>query len=515
MPSATDGRRLIRGAEVLAHAGEAAPSRRDIWIEHGRIAALTEPGGAPFFSAPFETIEAPGRLAIPGLVNAHSHSYSALLRGTVPGEPLDLFVMQAMARPVPRSMAMVRAACLLHALEMLRRGITAQVDHLRYGALPGVEPVGTALTAYRDIGLRSLVAPMYDDLSYLRSLPLDPARLPPAVRARWQAMTKPAPEAYFEAMGELLGCWRGDPLVGVVLGVDGPQRCSPRLLALTGEFMRAHGVGLHTHLLEARTQALMVPPDAHGSMVGYMDRHGLVGPGTSFAHFVWCTPRDMELAAERGATVSHNPVSNLHLGSGIAPLARLRAAGVNVGLGTDGQSGASMSVLEQAKFASLLSRVTDIDHAHWVDSRAAFAMATTGGARIFATARADLADAPPLGTLMPGAAADLALLDLRGLDWRPRGETYSHLVMYEAAHAVDTVLVAGDVVLEGGRATRLDEAALLAEVDELAAQDERDNAGGSDIARAERAVFAPLLREALARDLPAAQGGLDRFARLG
>ena len=118
-------------------------------------------------------------------------------------------------------------------------------------------------------------------------------------------------------------------------------------------------------------------------------------------------------------------------------------------------------------------------------------------------------------SLITALRPHLALLDLRGLDWRPRGETYSHLVMYEAAHAVDTVLVAGEVVLQGGHSTRLDEAALLAEVDELAAQDERDNAGGGDIARGERAVFEPLLREALARDLPAAQGGLDRFARLG
>ncbi len=342
-------RRCIRGAEVLRSAAQETPERADLWIEGGRIAAV---GGAAPFEAE-EEIDGRGCLAIPGLVNAHTHSQSALLQGAVRGEPLDLYVIRAIARRAPRSARAVHVSATLHAAAMLRRGITAHVDHLRDGLVPSVEGCSATLAAYRDIGIRATVAPMYEDRVYLDSLPPEAQALPAEVRARYQAAKRPPPREYFAVMEELLPRWRGaEARLDLLLGVDGPQRCTRELLEMTGEFAARHAIGLHTHLLEAKTQHLMAPADCGGSFVRYLDRFGLIGPKSSLAHFVWCTEDDIALAAERRVNVVHNPVSNLLLGSGVLPLERLLRAGVSVALGTDGQSGAVVSILDAAKLAS-------------------------------------------------------------------------------------------------------------------------------------------------------------------
>jgi len=495
-------RHCIRGAEVLRGAAQEAPGRADIWIEDGRIAALTVPGGKAFFETE-QQIDGSGCLAIPGLVNAHTHSQSALLQGTVLGEPLDLYVLRAIARRAPRSARAVHVSATLHAAAMLRRGITAHVDHLRDGLLPSVEGCSATLAAYRDIGIRATVAPMYEDRVYLDSLPPEAQALPPAVRARYQAAKRPPPREYFAVMEELLPRWRGaEGRLDLLLGVDGPQRCTRALLEMTGEFAARHAIGLHTHLLEAKTQHLMAPADCGGSFVRYLDRFGLIGPRSSLAHFVWCTEDDIALAAERRVNVVHNPSSNLLLGSGVLPLERLLRAGVSVALGTDGQSGAAVSILEAAKLASLISRVCNTDPARWVEARSVFRLATEGGAAV-------LGLAGQAGRLEPGARADLALIDVRGLEWQPRGNVYNHLVMYENGANVRTVLVEGEVVVRDGRCTRVDEAALLAEAQDIAAGLERANA--PLLADLER--DAPHLLGALraALDRPTA---LNRFTRL-
>jgi cytosine/adenosine deaminase-related metal-dependent hydrolase len=270
-------------------------------------------------------------------------------------------------------------------------------------------------------------------------------------------------------MESLVLRWRGlQERLDVMLGVDGPQRCTPRLLELTGEFAARHRLGLHTHLLEAKTQHLMAPADHGGSFVRYLARFGLVNERSSLAHFVWCTPDDIALAAEKKVNVVHNPQSNLILGSGIQPVSRLLEAGVRVALGTDGQSGAAVSILDQAKLASLLSRVADTDPSRWVAPRAAFRLATEGGA-------AAIGLPLELGRLAPGARADIALVDTVNAAWRPRGDVYHHLVMYENGSNVRLVLVEGELVLRDGRCTRIDEAALLEEAQAIAAQQAREN----------------------------------------
>lgn len=474
----------------------------DLWIADGRIAALL-PAGAP---APaegvVETLAVKEALVLPGMVNSHSHSYASLLRGTVPGAPLDLFVMEAMARRAPQSERLVEVAVLLQAVEMLKYGTTGVVDHFRYGAIPTVSAIGAAFAAYAQAGLRAAVAPMFEDKLYIDSMPIDQARLPAKVLDRWRAMRLRSPDQYFAMMEDVVAEWHTGDLSRVLIGVDGPQRCTPQLLEMTGRFAAKHSLGLHTHLLEAKTQALMAPAEHGGSFVAYLDRYGLIGPRSSLAHFVWCTDRDIELAAERRVNVVHNPVSNLLLGSGLQPAARLLEAGIPVALGSDSASCTGLSLFEQAKFAMLLSRISQPDCERWITAPQALRMATTNGAAV-------LGEPDTLGAIKVGARADLAILDMSKPTYHPLGDIWTQLVMYESGASVDTVLVGGEIVVRHGKCTRVNEADLLAEADELSKAYQAANAEFLAVAQAERQVFQPLVTEALQRS-----HSVDRFAHL-
>src|SRR5580704_7901300 len=156
----------------------------DLWIADGRIAAITPADAAPAFAGDYETCAFSNALVLPGLVNSHSHSASALQRGTSPGAPLDLYVMEAMSRRSLKTMQHVRVGVLIHAIEMLKHGITGVVDHFRGGPVPTVEAVSTVFQAYQDVGMRAVVAPMFEDKRYIDSLPIDQSRLPSDIRDR-------------------------------------------------------------------------------------------------------------------------------------------------------------------------------------------------------------------------------------------------------------------------------------------------------------------------------------------
>jgi 5-methylthioadenosine/S-adenosylhomocysteine deaminase len=474
----------------------------DVWIQDDRIAAVSPSDAPPPFIEEYETFRFRNAVLLPGLINSHSHSASVLQRGTVAGAPLDLFVMEAMSRRAKRTMEHVRIAALLHAVEMLKRGITGVVDHLRHGAIPTVEAVSAAMRAYDEIGMRAIVAPMYEDKRYIDSLPIDQHKLPPELLEKWLSSSPPPPEDYFAMMEEAVLESRGHDRVGVMLGVDGPQRCTAKLLEMAGNFADRHKVGLHTHLLEAKTQALMAPPEFVGSFVSYLHHFGLIGPNSSLAHFVWCTDRDIELAAELQVNVVNNPVSNLTLGSGIQPTARLLEAGVRVGLGTDGGSSSAISLLEQAKTSMLLSRISQIDCDRWITAPMALRMACEGGAGV-------LGRPGELGVVKAGAKADLTIIDLDSEDHQPLGSIWNHLVMYESGHAVHTVFVDGEPVLKAGRCTKINEDDVYLAAAEFARADTANNQQLIDRTRAERKIFQPLILEALGQNT-----SINRFAHL-
>jgi 5-methylthioadenosine/S-adenosylhomocysteine deaminase len=484
---------VIRGAVLLPMDGtDKVIKGSDLWLEDARVLAIVPSGAAPPTSVtPSEILEVPGRIVLPGLINSHSHSSTGLQRGTIFGAPLDLYVIHAMARRAPRSMRQVYISAMLEAMELLRNGVTTVIDHLRYTALPTPEAIDAACSAYNDVGIRAVVAPMFEDRPYIESLPIDPKRLPPEIASRWKSATTPDPRDYFAILEEALGRWRGvDDRIDLMIGVDGPQRCTETLLGMTADFAQRHAIGFHTHLLESKTQALMAERDYGGSLVRHLDRFGLVGPQTSLVHFIWCSDADIEIAASRDAALVHNPLSNLQLGSGLQPTARLLRAGLTIGLGTDGSSGYAASIFEQAKLASLLSRISDVDCTNWISAPQALSMATNHGARL-------LGQADTLGIIAPGARADLTIIDLSKRQHQPFGDIWNHMLTYEGGAGVEMVFVNGSIVVRNGSSTRVDEVAVLEEAVELAKADTSANAEYVALAEFERPALQALITEAL------------------
>jgi guanine deaminase len=248
------------------------------------------------------------------------------------------------------------------------------------------------------------------------------------------------------------------PEEGIVIGVgpSGPQRCTDALLRGSAALADRLDLPLHTHLLETRAQEVTAYRLYGRSMVDHLVQLGFLGRRVSLAHAIWLTPAEIEQVAASGASVVANPVCNLNAGSGVAPLLRYRAAGVNVGLGTDGANGPGrQSMFEAMKGAAMAAKLQDWEFARWPTAMDTLEMATLGSARALG-----LGD--QVGSLEPGKQADLVVLRRDVPAFTPLNDVVWQLVHGVPDAAVDRVIVGGRTVVDGGRLLTLDEPATLA-----------------------------------------------------
>jgi 5-methylthioadenosine/S-adenosylhomocysteine deaminase len=422
----------------------ADPAPATILVEDGRIAAL-ESGedGARLAGRAAERLEVPDLIAMPGMVNAHHHAYANVLRGTENSLPLELWALYTVAYGRALDAEAIRLAILLGAAEMIRAGVTACVDHF-----PHVGNAEAAYAAHRASGMRVGFAPFLHDIHDHDFLGLD---LPLALHAR---LTTPfAPHARLAALfRDLAAQARSDAgRVAILLGPNAPQRCSPALLALWRSLRDELGLGVHTHLLETRPQAMASRARWPGGLVAEMERQGLLAPGLGVAHGIWLLPEEQDLLARHGVVVSHNPASNLMLGSGTMPFADYRARGVTMALGSDSaNTGGGANPFELMRLAMMLPRLATRDWASWPTAREVFRMATEGGAAI-------LGRRDDLGRLAPGAAADLVLLDPAGSEFAAAAVGVDAIVQHGSPGAVHAVMIDGRWVYRDGRILAFDE----------------------------------------------------------
>jgi 5-methylthioadenosine/S-adenosylhomocysteine deaminase len=229
-------------------------------------------------------------------------------------------------------------------------------------------------------------------------------------------------------------------------------------LQASTEISRARDVPVHTHTLESRMHAVQGQALYGRTIVEHLSSIGVLQPRFTLNHAIWLTDRDVALIAEAGACVTHNPMSNLKLGAGVARVRDFKAAGIPVGLGSDGTSTSDRAdMVRSLALAAILHRVDDQDYERWTTAADAFAMATVGGAR---TAGLEAS----VGTLAPGMKADIALIDRDDYGFIPLKDPLRQLVYAVNGEAVRTVIVNGEVVMDERRLTRIDEAALKAEI---------------------------------------------------
>jgi 5-methylthioadenosine/S-adenosylhomocysteine deaminase len=308
----------------------------------------------------------------------------------------------------------------------------------------------------RDLGLRQVVSLTVTDKNYEDTIPLGDAAAELAGEiGRMSASEAKSAKAWLDECAEFINAFHApEKLTTACPGPSAVQRCSDELLGGAAEIALRQGLPLHLHLAETKAQAVQGRAIYNHSLLRHLDSLGIVRENLSCAHSIWIEDEDIALLSSRRATPVHNPASNLRIGSGLARIKEFLAAGVNVALGTDGSaSNDGQNMFDAARLAALIHNQAGSDFTQWVAPTQALSMATKNGARAFGL------DA---GTLAPGKLADLVLLRRDAPAFTPLNDVVGQIVFCENGSDVDTVLVNGEIVVERGRCTKVDEAEILA-----------------------------------------------------
>ncbi len=441
---------VIRGGLVLDGAGFFGAA--DILIIDGSIRAVGPPG----LPAPdeAETVDAARRLIHPGLVNAHTHGHGNLARSLGDRWTLELLLAAGPWLSGYDRAEQKRLSATIGAAEMVLKGCTACYD--LFVELPGPTEDGIAAVAeaYDAVGMRAVIAPMVADLTLYEAIPELLAALPTELGQSVGGQRMPAWQDTVARLRAILRSWRFDtarlrPAVAPTI----PLHCRDPFLRACRDLAEEFGVGLHSHVAESKIQAVVGRRRYGRSLVAHLEALGLLGPRFTAAHGVWLDTEDMRRLAAHGASVAHNPASNMRLGSGIADMSGMLAAGVNVGLGTDAATCSdNLNMYVGMQFAAASSHAHGADIRRWVTSAQVFAAATTGSAQALGFAG--------IGRVQPGYAADLVFLDLDAPTLIPLTDPVNQLVLGEDGTSVEAVMIGGRFVVRQRRLLTVDLPAL-------------------------------------------------------
>lgn len=391
-------------------------------------------------------------LVIPGLVSTHTHLSEALATGM--GSELSLFewgvdIVGPLGLALTREIAAEGTA--LRSVEMLLSGVTTVNDMFCHGNVGSRASLGVVDGLERS-GMRAVVSYGAEDVPIATLTDLSSDRILEDILAEQLDLAARAATA---------------PLVTFRFGVGTMLGQSDELLAAGVDLCREHGWAVHTHLAEAREEITSSQHRWGRRTIAHAEHLGLFERPLIAGHCVWVTESDVATFARAGVAVAHNPVANMILASGVCPVPRLRAAGVPVGIGTDGAaSNDSQDMLQAVKSAALLQKVHHLD-ALVIDAYDVLTMATIEGAR--ALGLDDL-----IGSLEPGKRADIVLLQ-DTVDVSVLHDPVAQLVYGASPRSVRDVWVDGRQVVADHRCVTVDEAAQIARCRPLIEQIGRDS----------------------------------------
>jgi 5-methylthioadenosine/S-adenosylhomocysteine deaminase len=397
-------------------------------VDTGRIVDLLPSSAADGKYLPRERASLPTHVLVPGFVNAHTHSAMTLMRGIADDVPLKPWLTQHVWPREGRFLSpeFVHDGTLLACAEMLRGGVTTCNDMYFYP--------GDAARAYEESGMRALIGmPILD--------------FPTAYAADADACLARGLEAR--------DAWKHVPHIAFALAPHAPYTVGDATFAKVVTYARQLDLAIETHLAETRAEVDEARAATGTTPLARLDALGATGPNFIAVHAVHLDDRDIATLVRHRCHVVHCPASNMKLASGIAPVAKLLEAGVNVALGTDGAaSNNRLDMLSEMRLASLLAKVSTGDAAA-LPAHAALAMATLGGAR--ALGFEDVA-----GSLVRGKEADAVAIDLGGIAAQPVFDPVSHLVNVAERSDVSDVWVRGRRMVASRSLVALDESAILA-----------------------------------------------------
>ncbi|WP_323118902.1 8-oxoguanine deaminase [Burkholderia alba] len=428
---------LVRHADVVVTMDGARRELRDagLYIEDNRIVAVGPSAELP--AEADEVLDLRGHLVIPGLVNTHHHMYQSLTRAIPVAQNAELFGWLTGLYPIWANLTpeMIEVSTLTAMAELLLSGCTTSSDHLYL--YPNGSRLDDSIAAARRIGMR------FHASRGSMSVGRKAGGLPPdSVVERESDILKDTQrliETYHDA-----GRYA---MLRMVVAPCSPFSVSRELMRDAAKLARRHGVSLHTHLAEnvndiaySREKFGMTPAE-------YAEDLGWVGPDVWHAHCVQLDDAGIRLFARTGTGVAHCPCSNMRLASGIAPVHKMRLAGVPVGIGVDGSaSNDGAQMVAEVRQALLLQRVGFGPDA--MTAREALEIATLGGAQVL--------NRNDIGALAPGMAADFVAFDLRQPQFAGAlHDPVAALVFCAPSQAAYTV-VNGRVVVKEGRLTTVD-----------------------------------------------------------
>jgi len=415
---------LLHNALVLTLEPGAAPMARGyVAVKGSKISAIGLAGGARELPQARQSLDLKGALVLPGLVNTHSHAPMVWFRGLADDLPLKNWLTDFIfpAEGAWLDPEKTYWGTLAAAAEMIRGGITTVGDGYFFET--------EVRRGLAQAGLRAVAAQGVVDF---------PAPGVPDPRDNLKVAAE-----FLDSGTEFLG--RG---VTSAIFCHSPYTCGPETLTRAKELTRARAVPFFLHLAETRGEVEEVKQQHGLTPVAYLDRLGVLDELTVAVHAVWLTPADRELLARRGVKVSHCPESNLKLASGVAPIPELLAAGVSVGLGTDGAgSNNNLDLWGEMSLAARLHKVWRLDPTV-LPAAQAVALATREGAKV-------LGLDGHTGTLTPGKEADLIVVDLNQPHLTPLYDPFSHLAYAARAADVCHVMAQGRWLLYDRRLTTL------------------------------------------------------------
>ena len=433
----TQAHRYVSDHVIPMEPGGAIHSPGVVDVEEGRVTWVGRAEEAPDLAD--AVTERVNGVLLPGMVNIHCHTPMVLLRGAGENLPVDRWLHEVMwpreARLTPEDVEMGMAA---GAAELLAGGVTTSMEMYFYGEAVAA---GAAWA-----GLRCVVtAPLIEDAQLSKF-------------GSWQDQ--------LEQMTELAGRWKDSDLIQVGIGPHAVYSLSEECLRGVAEAAAAHRMLIHTHVDEQEWEVEAVRNQTGMSATAFLRHVGVLDSPTVAAHSVWISPDDIAVLAESGAGVAHCPCSNGKHASGIAPVAEMRAAGIPVGIATDGPaSHHRLDMFEEMRMALRLARIRAGDAAALLPQDA-LAMVTREAADAIAR--------PDLGRLAPGNPADMIAVSTADPAFGPlvpgEDDLISRLVWSGSAASVHSSWVAGRQVVSGGEVLTVDVEAAKADAARRAAR---------------------------------------------